>query len=136
MKDKTTCLKLIEIVSNYYNIDILNPNILKSRKRVNVIPRQISMYLIDKYLKIGLRYNGEFFNKDHATVIHAKSTINNLICYDKDLNRQLNEIEDIISLNINFGSLIKKEQLIFRIAEKLRRKSISRVANINKILSY
>lgn len=136
MKDKKTCLQIINIVSKYYNRNILDNKTLTNRKRENVMPRQISMYLIDKYVKTDLQYNGDFFKKDHATVIHAKKTINNLLEYNRDVVNQIREIEDIITLTIDFGKLEQKEQLIFRIAEKLRRKSIERVYNINKILSY
>lgn len=136
MKDKKTCLKIINIVSKYYNRDILDAKTLTNRKRENVMPRQIAMYLIDKYVKTDLQYNADFFKKDHATVIHAKKTINNLLEYNRDVVNQIREIENIITLTIDFGKLEQKEQLIFRIAEKLRKKSIERVYNINKILSY
>jgi len=53
-----------------------------SRKRVIVIIRQMIMYQmrINNYIlkSISLAEIGAIFNKDHATVLHAEKTINNL----------------------------------------------------------
>tara|TARA_R110000850_G_C9640851_1_gene433269 strand:+ start:245 stop:553 length:309 start_codon:yes stop_codon:yes gene_type:complete len=37
------------------------------------------MYFIYKYLDVSLASNGEYFNRDHATVIHALKCVNNII---------------------------------------------------------
>lgn len=55
-------------------IDIIKS---KSRKRNIVEVRQLCMYFIYK-AGYTLKQTGLFFKKDHATVIHACKTINNL----------------------------------------------------------
>jgi len=57
----------IEVMSN-----------LKSRKRELVETRHISITLMYKILKMSNYKAGAFFNKDHATAIHARKTIANL----------------------------------------------------------
>ena len=47
----------------------------KNRRRRIVWPRQITMYLIDKYCELSLITIGEMFGKDHATVIHARKNV-------------------------------------------------------------
>lgn len=51
----------------------------KTRKREIVEARQIAMFVASTQIKtLSLSKIGEYYNKDHATVIHALKTVNNL----------------------------------------------------------
>jgi chromosomal replication initiator protein len=74
----------------------------KTRKREIVLPRQIAMYFSKKIVKpkpslstIGRQIG----NKDHATVLHACKTINNLITTDKYFRLQIDKLECILKQN-------------------------------------
>ena len=80
-------------VCNYYGMepDILNS---KSRKREIVQARQIAMYFSKQLTNSSLSAIGSIIGKkDHATVLHACKTINNLIETDKELKSQVKAIE-------------------------------------------
>lgn len=71
----------------------------KTHKREVVLPRQICFYLAKKYTKKSLSSIGQAIgNKDHATVLHACKTVNDIIDTDKefrniiiDLDRRIKE---------------------------------------------
>ena len=82
-----------KIVCDYYKIPIDQIQ-GKTRKREIVQARQVSMYFSKNLTKaslasIGARIGG----KDHATVLHACKTVNNLIDTDKHFRTQINDIE-------------------------------------------
>ena len=90
---------IIIIVGKFYKVSNIYTQI-KSRKREYVLARQIAMYLISKYStatleKIGYQFNG----KDHATVLHAKKVVNNLIDTDRNIKAQIKDLDNIIKLN-------------------------------------
>lgn len=66
----------------------------KTRKREIVQARQVSMYFSKSMTKSSLASIGsQIGGKDHATVLHACKTVNNLIDTDKHFRHQLSEIE-------------------------------------------
>ena len=56
---------------------------IKTRKRQVVQARQIAMYFAKNMTKSSLSSIGAHCGKDHATVLHACRTVNNLIETDK-----------------------------------------------------
>ncbi len=87
-----------KIVSDYFNIpvDVINS---KTRKREIVQARQIAMYFSKKYTKSSLATIGiHCGNKDHATVLHACRTVNNLLDTDKQFRSYVGEIEKKIKI--------------------------------------
>ncbi|MGF1564936.1 MAG: chromosomal replication initiator protein DnaA [Flavobacteriales bacterium] len=87
-----------KVVCDYFDLPI---ELLKSktRKREIVQARQIAMYFAKKMTKsslanIGLHCGG----KDHATVLHACRTVNNLQETDKLFRRYLDDLEKKLSL--------------------------------------
>ena len=89
-----------KFVANFYGIDI---DLLKSktRKREVVQARQIAMYFAKSMTKsslatIGLHCGG----KDHATVLHACRTVNNLMDTDKRFRGYIEDLKKKISLVI------------------------------------
>ncbi|OIO99869.1 MAG: chromosomal replication initiation protein DnaA [Bacteroidetes bacterium CG2_30_33_31] len=87
-----------KVVSDYFNIpvDMINS---KTRKREIVQARQIAMYFSKKYTKSSLATIGiHCGNKDHATVLHACRTVNNLIDTDKEFRVYVDELEKKIKI--------------------------------------
>ncbi|HRS54377.1 MAG TPA: chromosomal replication initiator protein DnaA [Bacteroidales bacterium] len=82
-----------KIVCDYFNIpsELINS---QSRKREIVQARQLTMYFSKRYTKLSLAIIGMHCgNKDHATVLHACRTVNNLIETDKQFKAYVEEIE-------------------------------------------
>jgi len=87
-----------KVVSDYFNIpiDMINS---KTRKREIVQARQIAMYFSKKFTKSSLATIGiHCGNKDHATVLHACRTVNNLIDTDKQFQGYVSDIEKKIKI--------------------------------------
>jgi chromosomal replication initiator protein len=92
-KKSITIEEIIKTVSDYYGIEVSAIN-TRSRKREVVLVRQISMYLAMKYLDMSTSESGLYIGKrDHATVLHACKTIENLAETDKQFRTELNEID-------------------------------------------
>lgn len=82
-----------KIVSDYFNLPV-ELMTSKTRKREIVQARQISMYFSKKLTKESLATIGlHCGNKDHATVLHACRTVNNLLETDKQFRIYVDEIE-------------------------------------------
>ena len=80
-------------VCDYFDIqiDLLNS---KTRKREIVQARQLSMYFAKKMTKASLASIGMHCgNKDHATVLHACRTVNNLVETDKQFKNYVEDLE-------------------------------------------
>ena len=87
-----------KVVCDYFDIPI---ELLKSktRKREIVQARQIAMFFAKKMTKsslanIGMHCGG----KDHATVLHACKTVNNLVDTDKRFKSYVDDLEKKISI--------------------------------------
>lgn len=82
-----------KVVCDYFNMQV---EILKSktRKREIVQARQIAMFFAKGLTKSSLATIGaQIGGKDHATVLHACKTVNNLIDTDKRFRVYIEEIE-------------------------------------------
>jgi chromosomal replication initiator protein len=87
-----------KIVSEYFGLpsDVLHT---KTRKREIVQARQIAMYFSKSLTKSSLSTIGSLIGgKDHATVLHACKTVNNLIDTDKRFKNQIEDIERKLKL--------------------------------------
>jgi chromosomal replication initiator protein len=88
-----------KMVCDYFdlNIDTLNS---KTRKREVVQARQIVMYFAKNMTKASLATIGMHCGgKDHATVLHACRTVNNLMETDKHFRAYIEDIKKKINLN-------------------------------------
>jgi len=82
-----------KVVCDFFS---LSPEMLqsKTRKREIVQARQIAMYFSKTLTKSSLATIGsQIGGKDHATVLHACKTVNNLLDTDKRFKSQVSEIE-------------------------------------------
>jgi chromosomal replication initiator protein len=87
-----------KIVCDYFNIPIELIN-SKTRKREIVQARQLAMYFSKKHTKSSLANIGlHCGNKDHATVLHACRTVNNLVETDKQFRGFVEELDKKIKL--------------------------------------
>ena len=84
-------------VCKFYNIQGSDLR-KKVRKREVVQPRQVSMNLSHYKTKHSLAAIGEYFGGfDHATVLHARNTVDNLLETNKIFKQEFEQIEQ--SLN-------------------------------------
>ncbi len=80
-------------VSNYFDVSIDNLK-AKTRKREIVVARQVAMYLAKEFTNMSLKSIGYHFgNRDHSTVIHAITTVNDMMDTDAKF---LSTMEDIL----------------------------------------
>jgi hypothetical protein len=68
---------IIYIVPRYLHIEETFHQ-TKNRKRELVIGRQLAMWLMRRYTGLSLDKIGDYFSRDHATVLHAKKHIDDL----------------------------------------------------------
>lgn len=96
VEEEVSLDKIQKVVCNYFE---LSPEVIvsKSRKRNIVQARQIAMYLGRSLTKTSLAAIGESIGgKDHATVLHACNTVNDLIETDKTFKQYVNDIEKML----------------------------------------
>ena len=87
-----------KVVCDYFDLPL---EILKSktRKREVVQARQISMFFSKKMTKSSLANIGAHCGgKDHATVLHACKTVDNLVSTDKQFKKFVEDIHKKLSL--------------------------------------
>ena len=98
---------------DYKKSDVLK----KGRKREHTDVRAIATYLIKKqFSKIGLREIANFFNlKNHATVLHSVTKIENLKNQDWDIKRTLEHCEklDFVSAILENNGFSELEEFWF-----------------------
>lgn len=89
---------ILEKVCNHYNV-AQQQVFSKSRKRDYVMVRQISMYLAQKYTKMPASRIGQLIGgRDHSTVIHSCSTVEQRLKVDKEFSAELSSIENSFKL--------------------------------------
>ncbi len=92
-ENKMTTQFIMEMVADFYKITVDD---IKSSKKPKTIayPRQIGMYLSRKLLDISLSKIGEDYGgRDHTTVLHACNKIEKDIEKDKNLEKDVIELE-------------------------------------------
>ena len=88
--------KVQKVVCEYFNItrDTL---LSKTRKRQIVQARQIAMYMSRSLINCSLSTIGaEIGGKDHATVLHACTTVADLMATDKTFKQYVTDIEKLL----------------------------------------
>ncbi|WP_374029474.1 chromosomal replication initiator protein DnaA [Bdellovibrio bacteriovorus] len=88
--------EIMKLVADHYKVRVLD---LKSSTRAKpiVVPRQIAMYLIKKFLDKSLVDIGKAFGgKDHTTVMNALERVKNLQATDQDISKDIEDLEQRI----------------------------------------
>lgn len=86
--------EIIETVCNHFNV---SPSAVggKSRKRDFVVARQVSMYLAQKYTKMPASRIGKLVgNRNHSTVIHSCTQVENRLKVDKEFLAEIQSLEN------------------------------------------
>ncbi|WP_372950434.1 chromosomal replication initiator protein DnaA [Mariniphaga sp.] len=87
-----------KVVCDYFNMSVESLQ-TKTRKREIVQARQITMYFSKTLTKYSLASIGaQIGNKDHATVLHACKTVNNLKDTDKNFRQYVEDIEKKLTM--------------------------------------
>ena len=82
-----------QIIADYFNLDIESLH-SKTRKRNVVEARQLAMFFSKKYTKSSLSTIGsQIGQRDHATVLHACKTVENLIETDREFKKYVSDLE-------------------------------------------
>ena len=86
-----------KVVSDYFQMDIQTLQ-SKTRKRHIVQARQIAMYFAKKFTKASLASIGsQIGRRDHATVLHACKTVDNLSFTDKQFRKYVEDLNQKLS---------------------------------------
>lgn len=89
---------ILEKVGKHFNVTTQNIN-SRSRKRDFVIARQVSMYLAQKYTKMPASRIGKLVGgRDHSTVIHSCSQVEQRLKIDKAFCEEVTSIETSFKL--------------------------------------
>ncbi|MEP3836683.1 MAG: chromosomal replication initiator protein DnaA [Algibacter sp.] len=87
-----------KVVSDYFQMDIDTLQ-SKTRKRHIVQARQLAMFFAKKFTKASLASIGSQIGKrDHATVLHACKTVDNLSSTDKQFRKYVEDISKKLSV--------------------------------------
>ncbi|MAW50494.1 MAG: chromosomal replication initiator protein DnaA [Flavobacteriaceae bacterium] len=87
-----------KVVSEYFQMDISTLQ-SKTRKRHIVQARQLAMYFAKKFTKASLASIGSQIGKrDHATVLHACKTVDNLSFTDKQFRKYVEDLNQKLTV--------------------------------------
>ena len=87
-----------KVVSDYFQMDVETLQ-SKTRKRHIVQARQLAMFFAKKFTKASLASIGSQIGKrDHATVLHACKTVDNLSSTDKQFRKYVEDLTKKLSL--------------------------------------
>ncbi len=87
-----------KVVSDYFQMDVSTLQ-SKTRKRHIVQARQLAMYFAKKLTKASLASIGSQIGKrDHATVLHACKTVDNLSMTDKQFKKYVEDLQKKLTL--------------------------------------
>lgn len=92
-KNDLTIDHIQQIIADYFNLDIESLH-SKTRKRNVVQARQLAMFFSKKYTKNSISTIGsQIGQRDHATVLHACKTVENLIETDRAFKKYVSDLE-------------------------------------------
>ena len=81
-----------KVVSDYFKMDVTTLQ-SKTRKRHIVQARQLAMFFAKKLTKASLANIGQQIgHRDHATVLHACKTVDNLAFTDKQFRKYVEDL--------------------------------------------
>jgi chromosomal replication initiator protein len=87
-----------KIVSEYFQMDVSTLQ-SKTRKRHIVQARQLAMFFAKKFTKASLASIGsQIGRRDHATVLHACKTVDNLSFTDKQFRKYVEDLSKKFSV--------------------------------------
>ena len=95
-EERVTLQSITESTATYFNVK--TSELLGERRTKNVVvPRQYAMYLITELLPdIPLATIGEFFSRDHSTVINSRDKIGRMKDTDENVKTIIEDIKNMI----------------------------------------
>ena len=91
-KKEVSIDEIQKVVSDYFQMDVETLQ-SKTRKRHIVQARQLAMFFAKKFTKASLASIGsQIGQRDHATVLHACKTVNNLSTTDKQFRKYVEDL--------------------------------------------
>jgi chromosomal replication initiator protein len=86
---------VITVICEYYDVNRAYLS-SKSRRREHVIPRQVAIYFIAKFLPgTTLKHIGGLFGgRDHSTVIHSVNSVQSFMDVDKEYKAKVMYLND------------------------------------------
>jgi len=83
---------IMEAVTNYFEVD-MDTLKGKCRKKENVFPRQVAMFLLKELTNLPLKSIGYHFGgRDHSTVIHAVQAVSEAMETDKSIEKTVRKL--------------------------------------------
>jgi len=95
-EERVTLESITDATATYFNVK--TKDLLSERRTKNVVvPRQYAMYLITELLPdIPLATIGEFFSRDHSTVINSRDKIGRMKETDEKVKTTIEDIKNMI----------------------------------------
>ncbi|MBU4270072.1 chromosomal replication initiator protein DnaA [Candidatus Dependentiae bacterium] len=88
--------RVLHVTASYYSMSINDLRSQKRQKNIALI-RQVTFYMMKKLTFCSLKTIGEFVGqRDHSTVLHAITKVEQMIEQDRDFAKKLNNIEQKI----------------------------------------
>ena len=85
------------IIAGYFNISI-SDILSKKKKSVYSYPRHLAMYMARNFTDLSFKEIGYLFgDRDHSTVIYAINRIEKSIKQNKEVNRDINNIKNLLT---------------------------------------
>ena len=130
--NRTKVRKIIANVNHFYGVNCLD----NTKKRDIVVPRQIAMYYAVRETNLTLTSVGLFFNKDHATVIHAMKCVENTLSYNKEFQKQKLELDkDMFKLNFKTKEELKRYEVKENICYMIGKLDLEQLQDLQLSLS-
>ena len=124
--------KIIEIVADYYGTTP-EKMLSNNRKRENVLPRQVAMYMMRYNSRLALNRIGEIMQGkrplpfDHTTVIHSIRIVFDMMETDEAFDRDMQNVQDNI-VEAMRGSRTRKPMIV----KPVEVKPIARVVDMSE----
>ena len=133
-KDTINANKIIEIVSDYFDVDAKST----SRKLKFILPRQISQYFIRRKLELSYQLIAYIFKvRQHGTISNNVTKVENFSFTDPEVSFYVKELELILREDVEimlYQRTLDNVEVLTSINKILDSKSVYDLNKIKKIL--
>lgn len=93
--DEISIDEIVDCVCRYFGVQ--KADVVGKRKNKEVVvPRQIAIYLVNDMMTLPLAAIGDYFGREHTTVMHARDKISALVAADNVVKTQVNDIKSLV----------------------------------------
>lgn len=93
--DEITADEIVECTCKHFGVS--KADVIGKRKNKEVVmPRQIAIYLINDMMTLPLAAIGEYFGREHTTIMHARDKVAALIATDNKIKTDISDIKAMI----------------------------------------